>query len=218
MLAGLGALKSKIKVVSKLETDCDQTKGAAAAQTILTANKNLTASYSACGPPALGAIQSIKNAGIKPGAIILVGFDASTDEVKAIKGGTETASVAQFPASSPFAGLTVPDEVKVNRQVLAEPSADLGNHTWAALADGTPLVTQATRGAGRIGLERLAKRGERELTAVTFAEDAERRQRSHEPIQRGRVGPGGTGELIGGLRSIGEAAGEIELRRHVDDA
>ena len=63
MLAGLGALKSKIKVVSKLETDCDQTKGAAAAQTMLTANQNLTAIYSACGPPALGAIQSIKNAG-----------------------------------------------------------------------------------------------------------------------------------------------------------
>ena len=77
MLAGLGALKSKIKVVSKLETDCDQTKGAAAAQTMLTANPNLTAIYSACGPPALGAIQSIKNAGIKPGGIILVGFDGS---------------------------------------------------------------------------------------------------------------------------------------------
>ena len=77
MLSGLGAMKSKIKVVSKLETDCDQTKGATAAQTILTANPGLTAMYSACGPPALGAIQSIKNAGIKPGEIILVGFDAS---------------------------------------------------------------------------------------------------------------------------------------------
>ena len=63
MLSGLGALRSQIKVVSKLETDCDQTKGAAAAQTMLTANQNLTAIYSACGPPALGAIQSIKNAG-----------------------------------------------------------------------------------------------------------------------------------------------------------
>ena len=30
MLAGLGALRSKIKVVAKLRTDCDQTKGAAA--------------------------------------------------------------------------------------------------------------------------------------------------------------------------------------------
>ena len=97
MLSGLGAMKSKIKVVSKLETDCDQTKGATAAQTILTANPSLTAIYSACGPPALGAIQSIKNAGIKPGEIILVGFDASPDEVKAIKAGTENAQRGAVP-------------------------------------------------------------------------------------------------------------------------
>ena len=98
MLAGLGALRSQIKVVSKLRTDCDQTKGATAAQTMLTANQNLTAIYGACGPPILGAIQSVKNAGIDPGKIIIVGFDASPDEVAAIKAGTETASVAQFPA------------------------------------------------------------------------------------------------------------------------
>ena len=98
MLKGLGAIKSKIKVVSKLETDCDQTKGASAAQTMLTANPHLTAIYSACGPPALGAVQSIKNAGIKPSQIILVGFDGLTDEVKAIKKGTEDASVAQHPS------------------------------------------------------------------------------------------------------------------------
>jgi ABC-type sugar transport system substrate-binding protein len=97
MLAGLGAMKSKIKIVSKLETDCDQTKGAAAAQTMLTANPNLTAIYSACGPPALGAIQSIKNARIKPGGIILVGFDGLPTEVTAVKAGTESATVAQHP-------------------------------------------------------------------------------------------------------------------------
>jgi hypothetical protein len=64
----------------------------------------------------------------------------------------EPAGVAQFATNSPFAGLTVPNEVKVSRQVLAEPSADLAAHTWAALADGTPLVTQATLGAGRVVL------------------------------------------------------------------
>jgi simple sugar transport system substrate-binding protein len=96
MLAGLGSLKSQIKIVSKLETDCDQTKGAAAAQTMLTANPNLTAIYSACGPPALGAIQSIKNAGAK--GITLVGFDGSPGEITAIKAGEEAASVAQHPA------------------------------------------------------------------------------------------------------------------------
>ena len=64
----------------------------------------------------------------------------------------EPAGVAPFSARSPFAGLTVQSEVKVNRQVLAEPSADLANHTWATLADGTPLVTEAVHGNGRIVL------------------------------------------------------------------
>ena len=64
----------------------------------------------------------------------------------------EPAGVAQFAAGSPFAGLQVPAEVKVTRQVLAEPSADLASHTWATLADGTPLVTEAAHGAGRVVL------------------------------------------------------------------
>ncbi|MEZ5840285.1 MAG: DUF4159 domain-containing protein [Hyphomicrobiales bacterium] len=58
--------------------------------------------------------------------------------------------LAPFPAASPFAGLAVPADVAVARQVLAEPSPDLIERTWAELADGTPLVTAARSGAGRI--------------------------------------------------------------------
>jgi ABC-type sugar transport system substrate-binding protein len=105
MLTGLGALKPKIKVVSELETDCDQTKGEQAAQTILTANPHLTAIYSACGPPALGAIQAIKHAGIKPGGIILVGFDGLQQEIQAVKAGIETATVQQHPFAEGYDGL-----------------------------------------------------------------------------------------------------------------
>ena len=65
---------------------------------------------------------------------------------------SQPATLAAFPATSPFAGLSVPDEVTVNRQVLAEPSAQLASHTWARLADGTPLVTEAARGSGRLVL------------------------------------------------------------------
>jgi hypothetical protein len=65
---------------------------------------------------------------------------------------SQPASLAPFPPNSPFAGLTVPAEVRVTRQVLAEPSADLAAHSWATLTDGTPLVTEATHGAGRIVL------------------------------------------------------------------
>jgi Domain of unknown function (DUF4159)/Aerotolerance regulator N-terminal len=65
---------------------------------------------------------------------------------------SEPAGLAPFPTGSPFVGLGVTEEVTVNRQVLAEPSTDLAAHTWATLADGTPLVTESTKGAGRIVL------------------------------------------------------------------
>ncbi len=65
---------------------------------------------------------------------------------------SQPAHLAPFPANSPFAGLHVPAEVKVSRQVLAEPSAQSAGRTWATLADGTPLVTAEARGAGRIVL------------------------------------------------------------------
>ena len=62
------------------------------------------------------------------------------------------AGLAPFPPGSPFAGLAVPPDVLVARQVLARPSAALAGRTWASLADGTPLVTTAARGRGRIVL------------------------------------------------------------------
>jgi hypothetical protein len=65
---------------------------------------------------------------------------------------SQPAGLAHFPFTSPFAGLSVSEEIKVTRQVLAEPSADLSGRTWAALADGTPLVTEAALGAGRVVL------------------------------------------------------------------
>jgi len=57
-----------------------------------------------------------------------------------------------FAHDSPFNGIAVPEDVTVTRQVLAEPDADLGEHTWATLADGTPLVTAARQGKGLIVL------------------------------------------------------------------
>ena len=57
-----------------------------------------------------------------------------------------------FAESSPFAGLAPDPKVSVRQQVLAEPTNDLAHHTWASLADGTPLITAAPRGKGLIVL------------------------------------------------------------------
>ncbi len=62
-------------------------------------------------------------------------------------------SLAAFEETSPFAGLTIPPDVTIKRQVLADPSklsAEI--EIWARLADGTPLVTSTRRGEGRLVL------------------------------------------------------------------
>ena len=64
----------------------------------------------------------------------------------------EPQPLADFPSFGPFAGMPKPTNVLVKRQVLAEPTPDLAERTWASLADGTPLVTEKQLQAGRIVL------------------------------------------------------------------
>jgi hypothetical protein len=61
---------------------------------------------------------------------------------------TTPQGLAPFPDSSPFAGLAVPADLQVTRQVLAEPGIELAERTWASLTDGTPLVTGRRQGKG----------------------------------------------------------------------
>jgi hypothetical protein len=60
--------------------------------------------------------------------------------------------LAPFTRESPFFGVAVNDDVRVSRQILAEPEADLSRKTWAALEDGTPVVTGERRGDGMIAM------------------------------------------------------------------
>ncbi|MBP2558249.1 hypothetical protein J2857_001000 [Neorhizobium galegae] len=65
---------------------------------------------------------------------------------------SEPQSLADFPTFGPFAGMPRAADITVTRQVLAEPTPDLAERTWASLADGTPLVTEKEVEAGRIVL------------------------------------------------------------------
>ena len=60
--------------------------------------------------------------------------------------------LAPFPATSPFSGLAVPKDVTVSRQLLADPASLAAASVWATLTDGTPLVSAAPLGQGRIVL------------------------------------------------------------------
>lgn len=61
---------------------------------------------------------------------------------------TEPARIGRVAQDGPFAGIEIPEDIEISRQVLAEPSLELDRKTWMRLADDTPLVTADRRGDG----------------------------------------------------------------------
>ncbi|HKS85319.1 MAG TPA: DUF4159 domain-containing protein [Pseudolabrys sp.] len=94
------------------------------------------------GPHLAGAEDNLVPVKLRRGGRIL-GGSLSWDKPQQLAG---------FSRDSPFNGMTVPTDVTVTRQVLAEPDAQLTDRTWATLADGTPLVTAERRGKGLLVL------------------------------------------------------------------
>lgn len=69
-------------------------------------------------------------------------------------------SLAPFGENSPFFGLTIPDDVTVSSQVMAQPDPTLADRVIAQLADGTPLVTRKTLGTGQVVLVHVTANAE----------------------------------------------------------
>ncbi|GFE63055.1 DUF4159 domain-containing protein [Litoreibacter roseus] len=64
----------------------------------------------------------------------------------------EPKTLRAFSRDSPFFGLSIPGDVVVSSQVVAEPDPILADRTIASLADGTPLVTRSDLGQGQVVL------------------------------------------------------------------
>ncbi|MGI3169535.1 DUF4159 domain-containing protein [Pseudooceanicola sp. C21-150M6] len=64
----------------------------------------------------------------------------------------ELKTLAPFDTTSPFAGLTVAEDVTVSSQVVAQPDPSLAERVIARLTDGTPLVTRKQIGQGQVVL------------------------------------------------------------------
>jgi hypothetical protein len=64
----------------------------------------------------------------------------------------EPKALRPFAETSPFYGLSIPEDVTVTAQVMAQPDPTLADRVIAALADGTPLVTRKRDGLGQIVL------------------------------------------------------------------
>jgi hypothetical protein len=64
---------------------------------------------------------------------------------------SEPQKLAPITEDSPFFGIALAEDIRVERQILADPSGDLSDtQIWMRLDDGTPLVTASRRSAGWI--------------------------------------------------------------------
>ena len=130
-VAGMKAtLGDKVEIVDEVGTDCDRTKGFNATQDILATHPEVVAIFSACGPPTVGALEAIKDVK-RQARVTLLGFDASTEEIAAIKAGDQAGSIAQFPVRMGTAG------------VQAAVSAARGQPLPPKIDTGTEVVTKA---------------------------------------------------------------------------
>ena len=89
------AAANNITVVAQQAADFDRTKGLNVMENILQAVPEIDAVFAHNDEMALGALKAIEGSGR---SILVVGFDATDDAVKAVEAGTLAATVAQQPA------------------------------------------------------------------------------------------------------------------------
>lgn len=61
-------------------------------------------------------------------------------------------TIKSINASSPLAGLSVPTDITIRRQLLAEPVPELAGRSWVTLSDETPLITAKYQNRGLLVL------------------------------------------------------------------
>ncbi len=104
---------------------CTRDNGVSAMEDLLTANRDLDGIFTLCGEPAVGGLRAIEGAGLKPDDLVFVGFDATPDELTAIKAGKEDGSVAQFPEKMGEEGAKAAAAAARGEKV--EPTIDTGS-------------------------------------------------------------------------------------------
>jgi ribose transport system substrate-binding protein len=93
-----------IEIVAEQSSESEYNTALQVTEDILTANPDLDAIFAANEPSVLGAAEAVRGAG-KAGEIVIVGWDASSEEIKALKAGIIKALVAQNPFRMGYEGV-----------------------------------------------------------------------------------------------------------------
>jgi len=105
-----------IKVVATLFSNCDEQRGIAATEDMLTAHPKIKAIFSACGPGAVGCARVIEQKKLS-GKVIHVAFDAVPAELAAFKRGSIQAMIVQNPYRMGHDGVLTAIDAKHGKKV-----------------------------------------------------------------------------------------------------
>jgi len=101
---GLKQKYPNIEIVAEQSSGAEYNKALQVTEDILTANPDLDAIFAANEPSVLGAAEAVRGAG-KTGDIVIVGWDASAEQVKSLEAGAIEALIAQNPFRMGYEGV-----------------------------------------------------------------------------------------------------------------
>src|SRR5829696_3837700 len=103
----------ELELVAEQSSQSDYNKALQVTEDILTANPNLDAIFAANEPGVLGAAEAVRQAG-KAGDIVIIGWDASPEEIQGVEDGVISALVVQNPFRMGYDGTNA--AVKIIRE------------------------------------------------------------------------------------------------------
>ena len=113
----------ELKLVAEQSSQSDYNTALRVTEDILTANPDLDGIFAANEPGVLGAAEAVRKAG-KAGEIVIVGWDASSEEVQGVRDGVISALVVQNPFRMGYDGTNA--AVKIVRQGVKVKGQDTG--------------------------------------------------------------------------------------------
>jgi ribose transport system substrate-binding protein len=114
----------ELELVAEQSSQSDYNKALQVTEDILTANPNLDAIFAANEPGVLGAAEGVRQAG-KAGDIVIIGWDASSEEVQGVEDGVISALIVQNPFKMGYDGTNA--AVKIIREGATVQSEDTGS-------------------------------------------------------------------------------------------
>jgi ribose transport system substrate-binding protein len=113
----------ELELVAEQSSQSNYNTALQVTEDILTANPDLNAIFAANEPGVLGAAEAVRQAG-KAGEVVIVGWDASPEELQGVEDGVISALVVQNPFKMGYDGTNA--AVKIVREGATVESQDTG--------------------------------------------------------------------------------------------